>query len=87
MMKNMCVEAGIHRKTNHSLHASSVTTLFQKNVPATNLRGPTFKLLCEHTATLYLSLLKTFYEPQYMIGMILSESLINKCVVTDHLIL
>ena len=32
MMKNMCVEAGIHRKTNHSLHASSVTTLFQKNM-------------------------------------------------------
>ena len=33
MVKDMCVEAGIHGITNHSLCASGATTLYQKNVP------------------------------------------------------
>ena len=33
MVKEMCEEAGIPPKTNHSLHATGATTLFQSNVP------------------------------------------------------
>jgi integrase len=33
MVKDMCSEANIEGKTNHSLRATGATTLFQKNVP------------------------------------------------------
>ena len=33
MVKDMCVEAGISKKTNHSLRATGASTMFQANVP------------------------------------------------------
>ena len=33
MVKEMCADAGLPRKTNHSLRATGATTLFQSGVP------------------------------------------------------
>ena len=33
MVKKMCIEAGIEKKTNHSLRATGASALFQANVP------------------------------------------------------
>ena len=41
MVKNMCAAIGVEGKTNHSLHATGATRLFESSVPE--------KLIQEHT--------------------------------------
>ena len=41
MVKEMCLEAGIESKTNHSLRASVATSMFRSNVPQKSIQNVT----------------------------------------------
>ena len=50
MVKEMCAEAKIDKKTNHSLRASSTTTMFRANVPEKIIQKMTCHRFCQSFA-------------------------------------
>ena len=94
MVSEMCAEAGIARKTNHSLRATGATTLFRSNVPekiiqkTTGHRSLEALRMYERTSTeqhqavskLMMSTKKTSYEEQ----MQENKGQSKRSIVTTH---